>query len=206
MDTTKKHYHEEESSLPLVIFNIGVLGSMPLDVPKRLAEEYDAVHISNEHLQLPPTGTLETSIPSPTRLRAEADLKAQSEPPLADGQDILLDMFFNTPEDRHFPINLAHHSGALAVALCFHTPFRVARRRVLDWTAKGSFKVPVERWAKSPYLVTRSMMKHIKWPNQENIDYVFNLDGNTYTEAILDEYNTYLGWYRLVKSNPSPDS
>jgi hypothetical protein len=47
-------------------------------------------------------------------------------------------------------------------------------------------------------IAAKGMMNNVKWPQHEGIDYVFNLDGTTDTEGLLDQFNGKLEHFGIA--------
>jgi predicted kinase len=181
-----------------MIFKIGVLGCAPLDMPERLADEYDADFVSSDLIraELMEEDERAGGAKSPPRdidtRRIKDILMARAGETLAEGRDVVLDMFFNTTNSRRLPLSLARKTGAVTLALWINTPFSVAMGRVQQWTEEDAFVVPVSKWSIPPTKAAKAMMGHVVWPSHEGIDYVFNLQGSNDTSGILDQFEAEL--------------
>lgn len=192
---------DETLGKPLVIFKIGVLGCAPLDFPEALATEYGAEFLSSDSVRKAITDERKAqgspSLQVDTR-RIRGILGAQAEPLLLDGTDVMLDMFMNGAKSRKFPTGLAKSTGALTLALWVNTPFQTALARVEQWAEEDAFVIPVAEWEVPPVVAAKGMMSNVKWPQHEGIDYVFNLDGTTDTDGLLDQFDAALEQFGLA--------
>jgi predicted kinase len=183
---------------PLLIFKIGVLGCAPLDMPSTLAEEYGAQFFSSDLIRKELMDARDAEGGRPARpqdidvKQIRRVLEERATPMLSEGEDVVVDMFFNTRKSRQHVLNLARNTGALTLALWINTPFSLGRKRVKQWAEQGSFSVPVDRWARSPMAVVRSMINDIEPPTQEGIDFIFNLHGMADTVGMLHQFDDKL--------------
>lgn len=97
-------------------------------------------------------------------------------------------MFHNEPESRRRTQEIAENAGANTVALNIHTPFKVARERVKEWTVEGKFTIPTDQWTIPPEKLARSMMSSLERPNKDEADYIFNIYGVGEVDDLLDRF------------------
>jgi predicted kinase len=189
---------QQSAEKPMLIFKIGVLGCTPLDMPARLAEEFGARLVSSDAIRkemiderdaggMPP---VQAQRIDSKKLRRVQAARASSE--LRNNHDVMMDIFYNTPNSRRVPLEICERVGAVSVALWINTPFELAIRRVEEWTAADSFVTPVSRWEIPPVQAAKTMMNHVEWPQHEGIDHVFNLDGTAGTVALIDQFEAHM--------------
>lgn len=193
-------------SRPLVIFKIGILGCMPLETPEKLADTYDAFYIESETVrdQLIREDR-DSGIVRPENYyhrpnRVNNKLIEMVTPVLEeDGDDVVIDKFYNTEESREKPLALARKAGALSVALLVHTPSNIIDKRIKDWTLTDAFPTPIAQWAVPPIQRVHNMRRHIQVPSfDEGIDFVFPIKGDTDTEGILSQFHEHLHYHDLA--------
>lgn len=192
-------------SRPLVIFKIGILGCMPIDTPELIADEYDAYYIESEivrdrlmfeDLQ---QGIIrsENYYHRPNRVNNKLIEIVASV--LKDGDDVIIDKFYNTQESREKPLDLARKAGALSVALLVHTSGNIIDKRVSNWTLDDAFPIPVSEWAVAPAQRVHNMRRHLQLPSHdEGIDFVFPINGNTDSDGILRQFDGHLQYHDLA--------
>lgn len=192
-------------SRPLVIFKIGILGCMPLESPERIADTYDAYYIESEAVrdrlifEDRENGIIhpENYYHRPNRVNNK--LIEMVTPVLEDGDDVIIDKFYNTEESRAKPLALARKAGALSVALLIHAPGNIIDKRIRDWTLVDAFPTPIAQWAVTPVQRVHNMRRHLQVPSHdEDIDFVFPINGNTDTEGILSQFHEHLSYHDLA--------
>lgn len=192
---------------PLLIFKIGILGCVPLDMSMKLAEKYGAMYISSEtarHSLIDKYKAAGVTY-QPSKLNNDRiisrEVKELAKPALYDRADVVLDKFYITPNTRANPIELARRTGALTVALSIITPFDIIYNRVERWVNEDSFDTPLSEWQEHPMARMRNMKRKLQRPERclPETDYVFNIDGSTDTEGILYQFDDKLEFFGLER-------
>ena len=189
---------------PLLVFKVGILGCVPLDMPARLAEEFDMKFVSSEevHKQIVEQGLADgLPVEKATKFssnRQRRILVSQATEHLTGGHDVMMDVFYNKQNTRRVPLDLCERMGAASIALTFDVSLDQAMKRVQQWTEDGEFKLPVSYWRVPPYQATLASRKHLEWPSQEGIDYVFRMNGGNDTDDLLDQFERHMRWADLA--------
>lgn len=195
----RQHTPRFDASNPMLIFKVGILGTCPLDFPEALAEDMDAQFLSSDRIRLEIADSISDFRHHPNYLRAiRSTIMDRALPMLEKGDDVVLDMFFNTRKSRVFPIEMAEMALASSVVLDIHAPFATALERVEIWTAEDAFEIPASEWNVPPIAVAKGMMGHIQRPRDEGIDYLFRIDGSADTASMIGETYEHLERHGLI--------
>lgn len=187
---------EKSENAPLITFNIGVLGSSPLDFTKSLADEINAEFFSadvirnqlfrNRELRLTTDRRVGT-----TRLR-ELYLD-EIESNTDKGLDTVGEIYFNSPTSREIPISFAEKTGALVIGINVHTPYRIVKERIRGWIEEDRLVTPIKYWSISPEVVAKRQMTNIIRPTlSEPLDYLINVVGSDSTEVMVESVYDFL--------------
>lgn len=183
---------------PLLIYKAGALGDTPLDFYRQLADEYEAAYVSSDEIRRDLMAGGITGVGAPRNpksiMRSIRSIgRERTRNALEEGDDVVLDMFVNSPRTRYELTRLAHSSGALTVAVVAHTPFEVAIGRVREWTRNDAFVIPVADWDIPPEQAARTMMKGFQpLDPDEEIDYTVNLTGIMSTDQLVEHFDQHL--------------
>ena len=188
---------QKDLSGSLIVFKIGILGCLPLDAFKYIAESYDdSAYIESDTvrgqliLKDQQRGITRGDHYYERANRVNDKIIDIAAPILKDGDDVFIDKFYNTQGSRVRPLDLARNLGALSVALIINTPYDVIDRRVREWIQHDVFPTPVAEWAVPPLQRVRNMKHHIQAPkHDEAIDYEFLINGNTDDDGILEQFD-----------------
>ncbi len=190
---------------PLFLFKTGVIGADPLDFMPNLASVLDAAYISWDQIKLTMINqikSMQIGRPNTNGQLITETLLRQTTTELRAANDVVGDVFFNTPEHRKIAVSTAHTAGALAINLNVCTPFGVAKQRVQEWAEAGMFTIPIKDWRRPPQAVTRTMMSSLQMPTpNENLPYILNINGLMTTQQMVDRVLRFLEKRGLVEPN-----
>lgn len=180
----------ETANRPFLIYTIGVLGCMPLDVPRQLADIYETEYVSSQEVR---SGLVEQQRPSSLRPpEVRAGLITLAVPHLRAGLSVVMDGFFNTERDREAVAEAANRAEAITIGLYAKAPLDVAYERVNRWSHDGSFIIPSPDWEPTPIAVARAMAATFEEPTPiEDITYLFDLDGTQLPAEIIDQFDDH---------------
>jgi predicted kinase len=130
----------EHADRPLVFFKIGALGALPLDFPEALAQQYDIPMISSDEIRkdlieerdrrgLPPKTAQRINLK-----RIQTIVRDEARESLEDNEDLVIDMFANSPKNRGPIRAIAKDTGAIAVGLWANASYKTITDRVTQWT------------------------------------------------------------------------
>lgn len=187
----------DHNDRPLLLFKIGVLGSAPLDFPEELAKTYDIPMISSDEIrkdiidQNDAAGMSKWKAQRVPLRRIQNIVRAEARASLEDNEDLVIDMFANSPRSREPICDIANSTNAIAVGLWANASYKTVMDRVTDWTQQGSFVVPIDRWEVTPAFAAESMMRHVRPSSRDEGVYSFYLDGEADTDGLLEQVEGY---------------
>lgn len=187
----------DHADRPLVLFKVGVLGSMPLDFPEELAKAYDMPMISSDEIrkdlidQNDEAGMPKQRAQNIKLQRIQRIVRTEARESLRDNEDLMIDMFANSPRSRESIQNIAEDTGAIAIGLWANTSYATVMNRVTEWTESDGFVVPIDRWERQPDVIAKGMMRHVEPPTRNEGMYSFYLDGEADTDGLLGQVESY---------------
>jgi hypothetical protein len=171
----------------LLFFNVGVLGSIPLEFPGLLTREFDGRFINRVQmkavlLQL----RMQREGINPESLRHND--KVLSEVKFPTKRNLVSSGAFNSFKARERqPLRVAHELGMVTVALDFHAPTEQILERVSDWAQSGLLHEPAKGWDRPPNESVIYDVATIVRPLAGEQDLVISLDGFESSEALIDQ-------------------
>lgn len=194
--------YEFTSDNPHLIFPVGVLGSVPLNFMRNVADQYGTAYFSSlEALEYVLDGKDSQDVKP--KMRSAWDdvgeiISECVEDALEEGSDVALDSFCHTPWLRSKMLDVAEKYGAVTVALTMTTLHQKSRERVAQWSESEMLGAPTDRWPHHPNEVTLEMMHKLEGPDQEGIDYAFLIDGGRKVPKLARSFNFLMSYHGIA--------
>ncbi len=182
---------------PLLLYKVGMLGSVPLDFMSKLADLYDMSYVSSDIIRQTLVEAREVQGMKPDRARNLSGsavrnvVERQTREYLGANEDLALDSFSNTPKSRGIILDIAQRSGGLAIGLAFDTPLKLALDRVEAWSEADEFVIPTNEWSIPPMTAAKEISRHLQLPTAEEQGLFFMLDGSVGTKQLLEQTQAY---------------
>jgi len=192
-----QHAPRIDGDKPLLIYKVGILGSAPLDFMPELAKKYAMPYVSSDKIRHDLMVERQAQGMSPAMAQdvqsrsVQHAVHRQAGRHLAEGGDVVVDMFVNNPKGRTSMHNIAQRRGGLAIGLVLNTPMQQALERVEAWTEAEEFEPPVNRWPHPPMSITRAMGRHIVRPQRSEGGLFLDVDGTGTTQDLLDQVEAH---------------
>lgn len=187
----------EDQEPNIIICMSGILSACEDQVLADVAAEIGAEYIDLEQVKAvrsslsPEPGT---ELPSKDRILARMTLGQ-----LLKGRDVVTDMHLNSPHQRTRAIEpIANLTGALTVGLNFEVDEKTALSRMTDWVDHGYVFDGGQTSRAHMIDIYRSMSYRLAPICPEEVDYLYQVNGNNPAEMVTDFILTRLEDDKLI--------